>query len=247
MRCGFCSLSRVSAVSACVGVAVALASMSAHSFARSSIQPGAAVSCRPGNLKPEARNPAQAQAQTKLAHSVSTADACRLVPGIKVQSLGSLWASLMGDSSIGGKRFDTPVPPGAPTGTVMMGPQGVVFDFDAIAGERLTSFQLVDRTLSHPLAQVSSPRARFNLTNLDRTHRYSWRLVTSAQVYQAQFGLLDAADETAVEDRLRTVDKAGLDPMTAAFYKAAVFDDEGLYADRDALLQHLRQEMARGT
>lgn len=233
-------------MSTCVGLAVAFASMPAHPHSQSSGQAEVAPACRPSNLKPKARNPAQAEAQAKLAHSVSNSDACRLVPGIKVQSLGSLWASLMGDSSIGGKRFNTPVPPGAPTGTVMMGPQGVAFDFDAISGERLKSFQLVDSTLGHPLAQVSSPTARFNL-NLERKHRYSWTLVTSAKVYQAQFSVLDAADEEEVETRLRTVDKAGLAPTTAAFYKAAIFDDEGLYADRDAQLQHIRQDMARGT
>lgn len=222
-------------VLACVGESVAGDASNAH---------GAAADCRPHGLKPAAGHGAQTRAQEALASKVESADACRAVPGVKVQSLGDLWASLVGDASIGGKRFETPVPPGAPTGTVMVGPQGVDFDFHAIAGEGLKAFQLFDLTHKRRLLFVRTPRAIFHVPGLDRDGRYAWALVTGARTYQAKFDLLGAADEAEVKARLRTLERAGLDPESRDFYEAAIYDDEGLYAERDALLARLRAQLA---
>lgn len=206
---------------------------------------GEAVSCKHGHLEAAtADSRERADKVQKLASNVNEADACHVVPGVTVQSLDSLWASLVGDARIGGKRFETTVPPGAPTGTIMEGPKGVNFDFGAVAGEELKAFQLVDQTRHRVLVAVRSPKTRFSLPGLNNDDRYAWTLVTGAQTYQARFDMLDKADQDGVESRLSKVDRAGLDPMTRDFYKAAIYDDEGLYAARDALLAHIRAQLS---
>lgn len=243
MRYPFFSCTNPVFVTGVLGLAMACSGMAVAGHAPAKAK--AAGACRPSGLQVDAHTEAKSRAQSTLAHKVEATDACRAVPGVKVQSLGDLWASLVGDSRIGGKRFETPVPPGTPTGTVMLQRKGIAFDFRSVQGQGLKAFQLVDLTRRQQLVMARPPKADFHIAHLNRNDRYAWTLLTGAHTYQAKFDLLGPADQAEVEARLRKVDQAVKDPQARAFYKAAIYDDEGLYAQRDALLARLRTQWSR--
>lgn len=188
----------------------------------------------------DATAPAASDKARELARNIETADPCSAAPGVKVTSLRALWANLVNGSHIGGKRFDAPLPRGVPSGTVLAGP--VRFDFSAVANEQPRRFTLTAG--AQPIVDSTPPPPTYTLENASSDATYSWVLVTARQTYKANFDVLPDDESLVVSDQLVLLGTAVADPLTRAFYEAAIYDDAGLYSDRDAVLGRIRADIA---
>lgn len=176
-----------------------------------------------------------------LASALGKAAPCQLVPSVSVSSLASLWDMLTNGEKTGGKRFDTPPPAGSPDGTIYA-PQGtpVIFDFSSIASQGLQHFVLMDG--SRALLDINTPPAKQTVRDLLPGHPYHWELNANGSSYHADFQLMDPDDAAEVTQRLQAINASKQPENVKQFYRAAVFDDEGLYADRDRILAQLRRQ-----
>ena len=101
-------------------------------------QQPAKAGCTLASLPQSDRTPQTAAAARALANT----DPCKVVPGFTAKSLTTVWNTLLSSSRTGGRRLETPVPPGAPQGLMLAQRQVIVFDFNAIAGEQLKSLKV---------------------------------------------------------------------------------------------------------
>lgn len=192
--------------------------------------------------------PLQATEQNAKAAAVAQAlratDPCKLVPGLNGKALKTVWASLLSNRKTGGRRLETAVPEGLPNGVVLAGPAGVHFDFRDVAGEGLRAFSVeVDHK---PLIGGAAPPPELDLP-LARAAAgagagtYAWTLVTRQNSYHGQFTLIDAEGRAEVEQQLAALARAELDPATRLLYQAAIYDDAGLYSERDRVFAQVRK------
>ena len=188
----------------------------------------------------DATAPAASDKVRELARKIETTDPCLIVPGVRVKSLRALWANLVNGSRVGGKRFETPLPPGVPSGTVLTGP--VRFDFSAVANEQPSRFVLTAG--KEIIVDSAPPPLSYTLEHPNPEATYSWMLVTARQSYKAKFNLLPEDESRMVANKLAALESAVADPVTRAFYEAAIYDDAGLYSDRDAVLSTIRKGIA---
>lgn len=188
----------------------------------------------------DATAPADSEKARALAHKIEISDPCVTVPRIKVKSLRALWANLVNGSHIGGKRFEAPLPPGVPSGTVLAGP--VRFDFSAVANEQPHRFKLMEG--AQTIVDITSPPLSYRFEQPSPEATYSWVLVTSRRTYKANFDVLPGDESLVVMDQLVALGSEVADPLTRAFYEAAIYDDAGLYSDRDAVLGRIREDIA---
>jgi hypothetical protein len=199
----------------------------------------ASPECEVPPLQQTQQNPKAAAAALAL----RATDPCKLVPGLNGKTLKSVWASLLSNRKTGGRRLDTAVPEGLPNGVVLAGPAGVHFDFRDVAGEGLRSFSV---EFDHkPLLAGAVPPPELDLP-LARTAAagagsYAWTLVTRQNSYRGQFTLLDAEGRADVEQQLEALARAELDPAARLLYQAAIYEDAGLYSERDRVFAQLRK------
>ncbi|MEO7361093.1 MAG: hypothetical protein ABI120_12250 [Gemmatimonadaceae bacterium] len=187
----------------------------------------------------DATSPAASDKARALARKIETIDPCTIAPGVKVKSLRTLWANLVNGSRVGGKRFETPLPAGVPSGTVLAGP--VRFDFNAVANEQPRQFVLTAG--SQVIVDRAPPPPSYTLEHPSPETKYSWVLVTSRQSYKAKFDVLPEDESRGVASKLAALGNAVTDPLTRAFYEAAIYDDAGLYSNRDAVLDRIRSDI----
>jgi len=183
---------------------------------------------------------AQATAQ-RLAEELQHSDHCKAMPQVSVGRLDEVWAMYMHGTHIGGKRFETQTPPGLPVGSVLGTPQGgLAFDLAEVANEGVRRLVVMDDRRAI-LDLMSPAQTIVNTGRLRPGQTYRWELVTGAQTYQGSATLMAGEDAQEVRRRVAALDRQGLPPAARLFYLAAIFDDEGLYADRDAVLAQLRR------
>lgn len=175
------------------------------------------------------------------ARALAATNPCKLVPGFTSKSLGNVWASLLSSTRTGGRRLESPVPPGAPQGLTLPEQQMVHFDFSELVGEQLRQLRVeVDQkplmNLANPPAQIDLPIKGFSP---DQT--FLWTLTTGRGSYRAEFKLLPEADRKEVETRLQRLGTESLDPVSRLIYQAAIYDDADLFAQRDRTFQAVRR------
>ena len=200
----------------------------------------ATETCHTGALKVGRHNSHVAA----LARAIEASDPCHTQGEIGMEGLRRIWAVFLQSDRTGGMRFGAVRPRGTPQGTVMAVDGGVQFDFSAVAAEGLRSFVvatsnqravLVDKG---PLAEVTVP-----IDKLDPALRYDWSLSTRSQTYQGQFSLINAEDARIVADRIHRLDRTPLPRDVRELYLAAIYDNEGLYSQRDHVLSRLAERI----
>ena len=155
------------------------------------------------------------------------------------QSVESVWASLMNQKKVGGKRFDTPPPGGSPTGLILPSGKGVDFDFRKLQEEKLESFMLLaDGKVIHRLNNFD-PEFSIQINTASTSVSYSWALKTSKNNYHGEFHLAEKDVAALVNSRITEIRSSHLDRESALLYEAIVYDDNELYAARDKALHDL--------
>lgn len=174
-----------------------------------------------------------------LAAQLAKAPPCQLIQGVPKTSLASLWQMLTNGESTGGKRFDTPPPAGTPDGSYYA-PQGTTirFDFSSLQAQGLQRFVLADG--GRVLMNISPVPSVQQIAGLRPGHAYHWELGGSHSSWHGDFQLMDPEDAREVTQRLQLITASSQPESVKQFYRAAVFDDEGLYANRDQILTQLR-------
>jgi len=181
----------------------------------------------------------------KAAAAVKTlraTDPCKTVPGLTAKSLASVWDGLLAYKKTGGRRLEPVVPDGLPNGTVLPGAAGVHFDFRAVAAEEIRSFRLeADRQIlingAAPPLDLNVPPAR------GEQAEYQWVLVTRLNTYKGSYTVIDSESRREVEQQLAALDGSALDDVSRLLYKAAIFDEAALYADRDRIFATLQKHV----
>lgn len=168
---------------------------------------------------------------------------CTAAPGVSVKSLKTVWASLLSNKKLGGRRLDTETPPGLPNGLALSQQGKIGFDFGAVAAEGISSFRLeadgkVLLNTATPAQQLSVPvGAATSQTS------FSWQLVTRSASYHGQFTLIDAAARADVEQQLAQLEKEEMDPVSRLIYQAAIYDEADLYSERERVFATLRRQL----
>lgn len=185
---------------------------------------------------------AKAQA---LAQEIGKTNPCATVPGLKARSLSAVWSAMLSSSKTGGKRFDAPPPADFPSGKLMAGAPGIVFNLKLVADEGVLGLQVSQGgTLLLNIAQPAPASALLPLAQLRPGASYDWTLTTRKSKYRASFELLEADEAAAVQAQLKALAAAELSPPTRLLYLAAIYDEAELYAARDQVLDDIRRQLA---
>ena len=174
------------------------------------------------------------------AQALRATSPCKIVPGIRVKALASVWEKLLANTRTGGRRLDTQPPESLPNGVALARAGKVHFDFSALGAEapRMLQISVDGRMLvdtKAPPRELDIPVGRASAEAV-----FSWVLVTSAATYHGEFTLLPDAERREVEQQLAQLDSQHLEDSTRLVYQAAIYDEAGLYADRERILGQLR-------
>ena len=196
-----------------------------------------AVDCNVGQIPVPGASAAQ-----QLAQQLRQSHPCQIAAQVDAHGLRQIWQTFMSSHRTGGLRFATSAPKGTPVGSVMPIDGFIDFDFSTVASQGLRDFRLV--SANRVLLSVNNPATllRVPATALDPKARYAWTLQTGQGAFEGSFQLLDAEDQHDVQQRLQALRQAGLAPGVELLYRAEVFDDEGLYAQRDATFVQLERQ-----
>jgi len=181
----------------------------------------------------------------QLAQDLIKANPCTTVPGLDVKSLSSVWSALLTSSSTGGKRFDTPPPAGTPTGKVLLGAQGLVFDLQSVFGDGVTQLQIsVDDVPVFNIVNPKGPLLTLPAARLKPETVYDWVLITRKNSYKASFRTAAPGELADLQHQLDVLATATLSPSVRLLYTAAIYDDAEFYFARDEILAKLRPQVA---
>ncbi|GAA4031567.1 hypothetical protein [Actimicrobium antarcticum] len=176
-----------------------------------------------------------------LAKTLRATNPCKVLPGMNAKSLSTVWASLLSNKKLGGRRLDTEAPTSLPQGVVAGEKRQVHFDFSESAAEGLASLRIeVD---GKPVLNISNPPPQFDFP-VDRytpDQTMSWTLVTRIAAYRAQFTLMAEPDRKDLEQKLAHLAAEPVDPVTRLVYKAAIYDEADLFSERDLTFLEIRR------
>ena len=185
-----------------------------------------------------------------LAHTQSAKQDCNLRLKAPASATGqqvasSVWSALLTSSSTGGKRFDTVPPAGAPTGKVLVGAQGLVFDLQSVFADGVTQLQIsVANVPVFNIVNPSAPLLTLPAARLKPDTVYDWVLTTRKTSYKASFETPGADDLADLQHKLDALAAASLSPPVRLLYTAAIYDEAEFYFARDQILAQLRPQVA---
>lgn len=193
--------------------------------------------CRVPPLPQSDKTPQAADAARKL----SATDPCKTVPGIRAKSLKTVWASLLSNTKLGGRRLETPPPAGIPNGAALARGGKVHVDFAALDGETVRAFRV--ESGGRVLLDLATPPRELDVAigRAAPDTEFSWTLLTSAASYHGEFTVIDEAARTDVERQLGLLEEQHLDEVPRLLYQAAIYDEADLYSERDRVFVKLRK------
>lgn len=207
------------------------------------LAPALAAAAEPACKVPELPKSDTTARTAAAAGALRATNPCKLVPGIRAKSLASVWARLLSNTQLGGRRLDTPAPPGLPNGLALARAGKVEFDLRVLESEQARSLRVSSGAGLLAEAGPAATMLAVPVAQGSPDTEYTWTLVTNRSSYRGSFTVLGAAESAEVERQLAGLAAEPLDEATRLLYTAAIYDEADLYAERERVLQQARRLM----